>query len=541
VGTLHVRPVLDMRRDGAAKMRAIAEEACALVKQYKGAYSGEHGDGLVRSEWIAPFFGPRLTAALGEIKSWLDPKGLMNPGKIVAPSKMDDKALFRFKPGYEATVPAPALDWSEWGGLDKAVEMCNNNGHCRKFDAGTMCPSYRVTRDEQHLTRGRANTLRLALSGQLGPDAFTGGAMYETMDLCVGCKGCKRECPTGVDVARMKIEFLAHYKARHGHTLKDLLIAHFPDYARAASRVPWLMNLRDKLPGAAWASERLLGLSARRRLPEWRRDTFWRAADASMFAGTDATIAAAAAGGKAAVLFVDTFNGTFESENALAAASVLQVAGYTLHTVGKGDGHHCCGRTYLACGMVEQAKEKAGALIDALLPMAEAGVAIVGLEPSCLLTLRDEALVMGLGPRAEIVSSQALLFEEFVAREAKAGRFALDLKAAGAPILLHGHCHQKAFGAVAPILDVLRLIPDAKPELIESSCGGMAGSFGYEANHYDLSMQMAEASLLPALRRQPDAIVVADGTSCRHQIADGAGREAVHVARLLERLLPASL
>jgi Fe-S oxidoreductase len=257
-----------------------------------------------------------------------------------------------------------------------------------------------------------------------------------------------------------------------------------------------------------------------------------------MFAGPDATIAAAAAGGKAAVLFVDTFNGTFESENALAAARVLQVAGYTLHTVGKGDGHHCCGRTYLACGMVEQGKEKAGALIDALLPMAEAGVAIVGLEPSCLLTLRDEALVMGLGLRAEIVSSQALLFEEFVAREAKAGRFALDLKAAGAPILLHGHCHQKAFGAVAPILDVLRLIPDAKPELIESSCCGMAGSFGYEANTAT-SMQMASE---PAT-----GLATTAGRhrgrrrhQCRHQIADGVGREAVHVARLLERLLPAS-
>jgi Fe-S oxidoreductase len=403
-----------------------------------------------------------------------------------------------------------------------------------------MCPSYRVTRDEQHLTRGRANTLRLALSGQLGPDALTSRAMYETMDLCISCKGCKRECPTGVDMARMKIEFLAHYKARHGYTLRDRLIAHLPDYARAASRVPWLMNLRDRLPGAAQASEKLLGLSARRRLPEWRRDTFWRTADASMFADCDATIAAAAAGGKAVALFVDTFNGTFESQNALAAARVLQAAGYTLHAVGNADGQHCCGRTCLAVGMVDRARARAGALIDVLLPIAEAGIAIVGLEPSCLLTLRDEALVMGLGAGAEIVSSQALLFEEFVAREVKAGRFALDLKAVGAPILLHGHCHQKAFGAVAPILDVLRLIPNARPELIESSCCGMAGSFGYEAGHHDLSMQMAEASLLPALRQQPDAIVVADGISCRHQIADGAGREALHVARLLERLLPAS-
>ncbi|HEV7476178.1 MAG TPA: FAD-linked oxidase C-terminal domain-containing protein, partial [Burkholderiales bacterium] len=202
VGTLHVRPVLDMRRDGAEKMRAIAEEACAMVKEYKGAYSGEHGDGLVRSEWIAPFFGPRLTAALAEIKSWLDPRGLMNPGKIVNPTRMDDRSLFRFKPGYAARVPETALNWGEWGGFDKAVEMCNNNGHCRKFDAGTMCPSYRATLDEVHLTRGRANTLRLALSNQLAFDDAK-----EALDLCVSCKGCKRECPTGVDMARMKVEY----------------------------------------------------------------------------------------------------------------------------------------------------------------------------------------------------------------------------------------------------------------------------------------------------------------------------------------------
>jgi len=400
-----------------------------------------------------------------------------------------------------------------------------------------MCPSYRVTRDEQHLTRGRANTLRLALSGQLGADAFTSEAMHETMDLCVSCKGCKRDCPTGVDMAKMKIEFLAHYKARHGWTLKDRLLARLPDLARTLSALPWLANLRDVLPGAAALSERWFGLSAQRRLPKWRRDTFWRSTKPSDFASRDATIQVAQAGGKAAVLFVDTFNGTFETENALAAAQVLRAAGYTLHTLGKAGGHHCCGRTYLSCGRVDEAKTRAGALIDALLPLAQAGVAIVGLEPSCLFTLRDEALVMGLGEKALTVSRQALMFEEFLAEQARAGRFAPRLRPADAPILLHGHCHQKAFGAVNPILSVLELIPGARPELIESSCCGMAGSFGYEAKHYEVSMAMAEASLLPAVRKQPGAIVVADGTSCRHQIRDGAQREAIHVARLLERQL----
>lgn len=560
VGTLHVRPILDMRTDGAAKMRAIAEEASALVRKYKGAFSGEHGDGLCRGEWIEWQFGPAINEAFRSIKNKLDPANLFNPGKIIDPPKMDDGSLFRFAPPtaprpYKRIAITPVLDWSAWnvqadpvtevttapgtggdvtGGFAKAVEMCNNNGHCRKFDAGTMCPSYRVTRDEQHLTRGRANTLRLAISGQLGPDAFTSEAMHETMDLCVGCKGCKRDCPTGVDMAKMKIEFLSHYKKRHGHTLKDRLIARLPDYAQAASRVPWLFNLRNSVPGARWLGEKMLGLSAKRSLPAWRSDTFWRSADAStMFVSREQAVALAREGRPVAVLFVDTFNGNFESENALAAARVLAAAGYALHTVQKDGGHHCCGRTYLAGGMVEEAKARAGALIDALLPLAEAGIAIVGLEPSCLLTLRDEALVMGLGAKAETVGAQALLFEEFIAREMKAGRFRLALKAADKPILLHGHCHQKAFGAVSPILEVLKLIPGAKPELIESSCCGMAGSFGYEASHYEVSMQMAEASLLPAVRNKPDAVVVADGTSCRHQIADGAQREAIHVARLL--------
>ncbi|HEV7574959.1 MAG TPA: FAD-linked oxidase C-terminal domain-containing protein [Caldimonas sp.] len=585
VGTLHVRPILDMRRDGAKKMRMIAEEASALVRTYKGAFSGEHGDGLCRGEWIEWQFGPLLNDAFRSIKDVLDPNGLFNPGKIIDPPKMDDAALFRFAPAsaaapYRTIALVPVLDWSAWdvqndprteaitapgtggdstGGFAKAVEMCNNNGHCRKFDAGTMCPSFRATRDEQHVTRGRANTLRLALSGQLLPSlaeggagggsspvardiesAFTSEAVKDALDLCVGCKGCKRECPTGVDMARMKIEFLAHYTKRHGHSLKDRLIARLPDYAHAVSRVAWLANLRNWIPGAALLGERLLGLTAQRKLPTWRSDTFWRARDRSDFASAEATIAAAQAGAKAAVLFVDTFNGVFESENAIAAARVLKAAGYTLHTLAKSGGHHCCGRTFLASGRVDEARERLGALVDALLPFADAGVAIVGLEPSCLLTLRDEALAMRFGAKAVTVSQHALLFEEFIAREAKAGRFDVAFTPVAAPILVHGHCHQKAFAAVAPILDVLRLVPGAKPELIETSCCGMAGSFGYEASHHAISLAMAEASLLPAIRNAPDAIVVADGTSCRQQIAHGAAREALHVARVLERFLPES-
>ena len=489
-----------------------------MVKQYKGAYSGEHGDGLVRSEWIAPFFGPRLTAALGEIKSWLDPRGLMNPGKIVAPSKMDDRSLFRFKPGYATRVPAPAaLDWSEWGGFDKAVEMCNNNGHCRKFDAGTMCPSYRATLDEQHLTRGRANTLRLALSGQLGPDSDA--MVKEALDLCVSCKGCKRECPTGIDMARMKIEFAVHHRRSHALSLRERMIAYLPHYAPAAAAVAPLANMATRAFG------RFLGFSARRALPAWRRDRF---VDRSW----------AKSGEREVVLLVDTFNRYFEPENTRAAIRVLQAAGYRVHAAHPIEGGRplCCGRTFLSAGLVEEARAEARRLLDALAPWLAHGVPVIGLEPSCLLMLRDEYGV--LLPGTEQLARSALLFEEFLAREAAENRLRLKLGPLAGEALLHGHCHQKAFGVMGDVEKVLGLVPGLKVKTVESSCCGMAGSFGYEAEHYDVSMKMGEASLLPAVREAAaDALIVADGTSCRHQIGHGAQRSALHVARVLEQAL----
>ncbi|HEV2431008.1 MAG TPA: FAD-linked oxidase C-terminal domain-containing protein [Burkholderiales bacterium] len=499
VGTLHVRPVLDMRRDGAEKMRAIAEEACAMVKEYKGAYSGEHGDGLVRSEWIAPFFGPRLTAALAEIKSWLDPKGLMNPGKIVNPSRMDDRRLFRFKPGYATTVPPTVLDWSEWGGYDKAVEMCNNNGHCRKFDAGTMCPSYRATLDEVHLTRGRANTLRLALSNQLALEE-----VKDALDLCVSCKGCKRECPTGVDMARMKIEFLAHYKKRNGWSARDKAIGYLPRYAAWAARFAPVSNFLSSL------AKNSLGFSEKRNLPRWRTDFF------AEEGRSDGDV----------VLFVDTFNRYFEPENARAALRVLEAAGYRVHAP-RG---LCCGRTFLSVGLLDEAKREARRLIETLAPYAQKGVPIVGLEPSCLFSLRDEFPVLV----GDELAKGSYLFEEFLA--ANPGK--LKFRELQREVLLHGHCHQKAFDAMPAVEKVLGMVPGLKASTVQTSCCGMAGSFGYEAEHYDVSMKMAELSLLPAVRNcSAETLLVADGTSCRHQIADGTGRVAVHVARLLERAL----
>ena len=424
--------------------------------------------------------------------------------------------------------------------------MCNNNGHCRKFDAGTMCPSFRATGNERDLTRGRANTLRLALSGQLGADAFTSEAMREAMDLCVSCKGCRRECPTGVDMAKMKIEFLHHYQQRHGLALKDRLIAWLPRYAPWAARLSGLANLRDAIPGLAGLSESLLGLSAKRSLPRWRSDAF--------LSRPRVALAANRAGARELVLLVDTFNNYFEPDNARAALAVLEAAGYRVHLARAPDSERplCCGRTFLAGGLVDEARAEARRTLAALQPYVERGLPIVGLEPSCLYTLRDEFKSMLPGAEADALAARAVLFEEFLAAEHQAGRLNLRLQALPQKkALLHGHCHQKAFGAMSSVEQVLRLVPELNVETVESSCCGMAGAFGYEAEHYEISMKMAEASLLPALRAAgADTLLVADGTSCRHQIHDGlrtakdpspsvAPREAMHVAQVLALALAA--
>jgi len=533
VGCLHVRPILNMKDEsGAKKMRAIAEEALALVREYKGSHSGEHGDGLARSEFHEPMFGPRLVRAFEEIKDSFDPTGLFNPGKIVRAPRMDDRRLFRYKPGYAVKPLNTALDWSEWGGFGAAIEMCNNNGACRKREPGVMCPSYRVTQDEQHLTRGRANSLRLALSGQLGHDALVSDAMRDTMDLCVSCKGCKRECPTGVDMARMKIEFLHHYHRRHGLRLKDRLIAWLPRYAPWAVHLGFLLNLRDRLPGLPWLSEKLLGFSARRPLPRWRRD---------VFNPEQESVKITSANGAEVVLLIDTFTNYFEPANARAALAVLQAAGYRVHLPHALDGDRplCCGRTFLYAGLVEEAQTEARRLLDALRPYVERGLPVIGLEPSCLLTLRDEFRVMGLGATADALAARAMLFEEFLAQERTAGRLRLNLQPLAAKrALLHGHCHQKAFGALTAVQQTLGLVPGLDVQTIESSCCGMAGAFGYDAGHYDVSMKMGELNLLPAVRgAEPDTLIVADGTSCRQQIRDGARREALHVACVLQQAL----
>ena len=541
-GCLHVRPILNLRLEkDVHAMREIAEEAFAMVREYKGSHSGEHGDGLVRSEFNESMFGSRLTRAFEEVKDRFDPNGLYNPGKVVRPPKFDDRTLFRYAPGYRGEEIKTHLDWSAYpgagNGFQGAVEMCNNNGACRKLAGGAMCPSYRVTRDERDVTRGRANTLRLAITGQLGPDALASDEMAETLKLCVSCKACRRECPTGVDMARMKIEVQAARAAKHGVSLHDRLIGWLPRYAPYAAKWPWLFNLRDRIPLLKSLSETIGKFSAKRSLPQWRADTYCDRSD-WIYNGAGAEPA------REVVLFADTFNRYFERENLDAALRVLTAGGYRVHAVMPQDGGArplCCGRTFLAAGQVEEAKREMQRTLDALAPYVLRGVPVIGLEPSCLFGFRDELPASMKGDAVDALAKQSMLLEEFLAREQAEGRLKLPLGALRKKALLHGHCHQKAFDAMGAVEGVLRMIPGLDVETIESSCCGMAGSFGYDVSTIDVSLKMGELSLLPAVRKSAgDSLIVADGTSCRHQIHDGSGREAAHVARVLAMSIEAA-
>jgi Fe-S oxidoreductase len=523
VGCLHVRPALNLKDpNDVALVRSIAEQTHEVVRDYRGTHSGEHGDGLLRSEFLETMLGRRMVNAFAEVKRTFDPMGIMNPGKIVDPPRMDDRFLFRYPPEYGGRPLPVVLDWSDSGGLLGAVERCNNNGACRKYQPDVMCPSFRVTHDERHSTRGRANALRLALTDQLGEDALDSPEMAEAMSLCISCKGCRRECPTGVDMAKMKLEWQHRRNQRNGLPVRERLLASLP---RLAPRVQALRPILDL--GARTPGPRLMGIAGARRLPRWSRRP-WHADELPRVRGADA------------VLFVDTFTRWFEPENARAAARVLAAGGWSAMAAGSLGGRPiCCGRTYLSAGMLDEARAEAERMVRVLAPHARAGAAIVGLEPSCLYTLRDEIPAMIAGDDARRLADRAMLLEEFLDREWGEGReLTFQAHDSATPALVHGHCHQKAFGGTAATLRMLGRVPGLEPRLVESGCCGMAGAFGYHAEHYDVSMRMGELALLPAVRSAPaDALLVADGTSCRAQIEDGTGRRAVHAAVALDRAL----
>lgn len=541
VGCLHVRPVLNMKLEKDAEtMRAIAEEAFDLVLEYKGSHSGEHGDGISRSEFHTKMFGEQMVRTFASVKQRLDPDKLFNPGRIVDAPRMNDRTLFRYGPGYRMDEIGQQLDWSAWpgvsGGLQGAIEMCNNNGACRKLKGGVMCPSYRVTRDERDVTRGRANTLRLALSGQLGADALSSDEMRDTMRLCVSCKACKRECPTGVDMAKMKIEVLAARARVHGHSIHDRLVAHLPRYAPIAHTFRGIVNFRNRWPLLARLTESITGFAADRQLPAWSATPFKGSARPSWKAPADGTDT------RDVVLLADTFNRWFEPDNLRNARRVLEAAGYCVYVAAlPGERKLCCGRTYLATGMLKHARHEAQRMVDALQPWADRGVPIVGLEPSCLLTLRDEYPVLLPGAEVDKLAANTFLLEELIIRDHERGMLAWTLAAPVERVLVHGHCHQKALGAFSAVRQTLDLIPDLQIDVIDSGCCGMAGAFGYARETAEVSVRMAELDLLPAVRQADDkTLIVADGTSCRHQIAAGSERNAIHVVEVLSMALDAA-
>jgi len=526
VGCLHVRPALNLRDPSdVRRMRAIAEETHEVVRRYGGTHSGEHGDGLLRSEFIKPMLGERMQQIFGEVKKTFDPHGLMNPGKIVNPPRMDDPTLFKFQnKSVEKKLPV-VLDWSKDGGVLTALEQCNNNGACLKSDPGVMCPSYRVTQDERHSTRGRANALRLAVTGQLGATGLDSPEMAEAMSLCISCKGCKRECPTGIDMAALKLEWQHHQNRHSGVPIRTRLLGGLPRVAPWATQIGQLVNILGNIS----LGRRLLGFAPARKLPQWHRSP-WN--DSELPPPSTVTRPADV------ILFVDTFTRWFEPEVPRAAKKLLEAGSWQTQTPQHLGRPLCCGRTYLSGGMLDEARQELRRVLDALAPAARAGAWIVGLEPSCIYTLRDEAPALLPGDDADVVAERAVLLEEFLDQE-WAQNHTLSFKPLkGKRLKVHGHCHQKAFGTVSASIRMLERVPDLTVEEILSGCCGMAGAFGYQAEHYDVSMAMAELDLLPAVRVTDETTeIVASGTSCRAQIRDGTGREALHPAVLLQRAL----
>jgi FAD/FMN-containing dehydrogenase/Fe-S oxidoreductase len=533
VGCLHVRPVINLKTgDGIARFEAIASEVADLVLEFGGALSGEHGDGIVRGPFTEKMFGGELYEAFRQVKRTFDPEGIFNPGKIVDSPPLS--ANLRYGRSYVTADPASFFDYSEHGGLGRAVEMCSGVGACRKKLEGTMCPSYRATLDEKHSTRGRANALRLAMSGQLGERGLGDEGVYGVLDLCLECRACKTECPTGVDVARFKSEFLADYWRRHGTSPRARAFGHVHATAAIASRLAPLSNTLAQTAVARWAAERWLGVDPRRQLPTWTRHTCSRrlAAISGRPAGDMQPTTA-----PGALLFVDTFTEYSEPENGVAAMQVLGAAGLPVGVAS----HVCCGRPLISQGLLDDARALAVKNVVALHGAAARGQALLFLEPSCLSAIREDVPALlrgGMQQRAREIANASLLFEEYVERECQSGRARLPIGAGPRTVMLHPHCHQRAMGLAAPARALLARIPNARVIDLDAGCCGMAGSFGYTKEHYDVSRAIGELKLFPAARAlSGNDVLVAAGTSCRHQVAHFTNVTPVHPALLLRSLL----
>jgi FAD/FMN-containing dehydrogenase/Fe-S oxidoreductase len=525
VGCLHVRPVVNLKTaDGIRCFEAIANDVSDLVLEFGGALSAEHGDGMVRGPFTKKMFGPVLYEAFRTIKKTFDPDGVFNPGKIVDCPPLTSN--LRYGVAYVTPDPPTHFDFSEHDGLGRAVEMCSGLGVCRKTLDGTMCPSYMATREEKHSTRGRANTLRLAMAGRIGEAALGDRDVLDVLDLCLECRACKAECPVGVDVGRFKSEFLAGYWKRHGTPLRARAIGHIHALSRWASPLAPIANLAARSAAGRWLGEQILGIDRRRTLPAFARRTF-----------ADVARGFQPSGRSSAILFNDTFTNFNHPDVGLAALEVLDAAGVGARL----SSHVCCGRPLISQGLLDDARGLADANANALYEAASRGERIIFLEPSCLSAVREDAPALLRGEaqhRARVVADACVLFEEFVEGECQAGRARIAWQPGPKTILLHGHCHQKAMGLLTPARALLSRIPSATVVDLDAGCCGMAGSFGYRRDHYDISRQIGERKLLPAARTMATgSVLVASGVSCRQQVAHFTGVDALHPAQLLRSLL----
>ena len=524
VGCMHIRPLIDLKEASEMKkMVSIADAISDLVLEFNGAMSGEHGDGLARSHFNQKLFGAVLYEAFRQVKRVFDPKNLMNPGKIVDAPAMTES--LKISPRYQTWQPETTLDFTGQGGFARAVEMCSGMGECRKKLDGTMCPSYMGTLDEEHSTRGRANALRAVLSGKVPKEEFTGKRLHDVMDLCLECKACKAECPSNVDMAKLKYEFLDHYHRVNGLPLRNRLFGGIERLNRIGSQFAPLSNWVVGSGLNRWLMEKLAGIDRRRPLPQFAGVTFEDWFDGRKPEGDGAK--------GEVVLFHDTFNNFNTPNVAVATTRLLERLGYHVLLVNK----RCCGRPMISKGMLGEAKNNAAWNVDQLAEYAERGVPIVGMEPSCLLTLRDEYPDFLRTNDAKLVARNSFLLDEFLLQERYTGKVSLSFGANGRKALLHGHCHQKALVGTVPTVALLKGAGFEVSE-VDSGCCGMAGSFGFEKEHYDLSLTIGNRRLAPAVKSASAEVeIVAPGISCRQQIEHLTGRKAKHTAEVLWEVL----
>ena len=524
VGCLHIRPLVDLKlQDGVDRMVSIATQVSDLVLEFGGAMSGEHGDGLARSMWNEKMFGPAIYDAFRQVKQVFDPKGIMNPGKIVDPPPMTEN--LRIDPSYRTLDLKTGFSYGAENGFAGAVEMCNGQGACRKLGGGTMCPSYMATRDEEHSTRGRANALRAAISGALPVDALTSERLHQVMDLCLECKACKAECPTNVDMTKLKYEFLDRYHKANGFPLRSRIFANIATLSRLGSFLAPVSNWTLGSHAFRELLDRYAGIDRRRRLPAFASQTFvqWSRAQ-------QRTAATRRTRGQV-LLLADTFTNYNHPEVGRAATRVLEALGYEVVVPPT----RCCGRPMLSKGMMDKARRNARSNVDQVLPYVKNGARLVGLEPSCILTFRDDYVdLLGGDADAALVGRSAMLIEEFFLEAQADPEYRVELRLEAAKLLFHGHCQQKALVGTGPAMEVLAAIRGCETVEIQSGCCGMAGSFGFESEHFDISLDIGEIALLPAIRSEPGNFdVVIEGVSCRQQIEHGTGKRARHLAEVL--------